>query len=219
MPQQVTYAPTSAPGMYLEYCTEDGRPVPYMGQYVYRADSSYVYEPYLDSRAVYPVNAVSYPHAYDNPSSSSSSTNPRTPSRLFGHRRTPSNVSNASSTNTSSSNINPSFRLEDEEVVVVAPQYATPSRSRHYPDATEYVPGGYYLRQNSAPPLDTDPMRPGTLQLRSGVRKFSYAPASKPPSGWGSGAGTPTNPTPPDSLTSEDSSYVSTKDGTFSRVR
>jgi len=34
-----------------------------------------------------------------------------------------------------------------------------------------------------------------------------------------SGSGTPTNPTPPDSLTSEDSSYVSAKDSQISRVR
>ena len=32
-------------------------------------------------------------------------------------------------------------------------------------------------------------------------------------------SGTPTNPTPPDSLTSEDSSYVSAKDSQLSRVR
>jgi len=32
------------------------------------------------------------------------------------------------------------------------------------------------------------------------------------------GAGTPTNPTPPDSLTSEDSSYVSAKEGSYSSV-
>jgi len=192
--------------MYVEYCSEDGRP--YVGPYSYRTDGGYVYEQhpaYLETRPAY-----YHDFAYDNPSSSSSSTNPRTPSRLLaGHRRTPSNVSNASSTNTSSSNVNPSFRLDDDE-------FSTPSRSaRHFADTcpTEY----YYMRQNS----DTD--RPGTLelsgrQLRSGMRKYSYSPA-KPPSGWGSGAGTPTNPTPPDSLTSEDSSYVSAKEGSFSRVR
>ncbi|XP_059482536.1 mitogen-activated protein kinase kinase kinase 10-like isoform X2 [Neocloeon triangulifer] len=238
----VTYPPPqaiNAPTMYVpvEYSLEDGRTVPYLGQYVYRGDSSYLYDPrephhaatYLETRPTYGadyvntgVHFVDGYHAYDNPSSSvsSSSTNPRTPSRLFsGHRRTPSNVSNASSTNTSSSNVNPSFRLEDEDS-----QYSTPSRSRHFEPAppSEYTP--YYLRQNSAP-LDSD--RPGTLELsgqrlRSQLRKYSNygsSSASKPPSGWGSGAGTPTNPTPPDSLTSEDSSYVSAKESTSSRVR
>ncbi|XP_065348084.1 uncharacterized protein slpr isoform X5 [Cloeon dipterum] len=245
----VTYPPPQAlaPAMYMpvEYALEDGRPVTYLSQYMYRGDSSYLYEPregshhaaaYIDAR-VPPLGAGYAPpeyvnthyvdgyHAYDNPSSSvsSSSTNPRTPSRLFsgGHRRTPSNVSNASSTNTSSSNINPSFRLEDEDS-----QYSTPSRSRHFETSAtgEYTP--FYLRQNSAP-LESD--RPGTLELsssrtlRSQLRKYSQygsgGSAAKPPSGWGSGAGTPTNPTPPDSLTSEDSSYVSAKESTSSRVR
>ncbi|CAB3363084.1 Hypothetical predicted protein [Cloeon dipterum] len=245
----VTYPPPQAlaPAMYMpvEYALEDGRPVTYLSQYMYRGDSSYLYEPregshhaaaYIDAR-VPPLGAGYAPpeyvnthyvdgyHAYDNPSSSvsSSSTNPRTPSRLFsgGHRRTPSNVSNASSTNTSSSNVNPSFRLEDEDS-----QYSTPSRSRHFETSAtgEYTP--FYLRQNSAP-LESD--RPGTLELsssrtlRSQLRKYSQygsgGSAAKPPSGWGSGAGTPTNPTPPDSLTSEDSSYVSAKESTSSRVR
>ena len=51
-------------------------------------------------------------HAYDNPSSISSQSGTRTPQRFpVTHRRTPSNVSNASSTTTSGSNMNPSFRL------------------------------------------------------------------------------------------------------------
>lgn len=45
-------------------------------------------------------------------------------SRIFGnHRRSPSNVSNSSSVNTSSSNINPSFRLEDE----IDSQFSSPN--------------------------------------------------------------------------------------------
>lgn len=56
-----------------------------------------------------------------------------------------------------------------------------------------------------------------TTKLRSSLKKYS----SQKKSGSGSGGGTPTNPTPPDSLTSEDSSYVSAKDssGSGSRVR
>lgn len=59
-------------------------------------------------------------HAYENPntsSTSSASTQWTPPTRhhavTYGHRRTPSNVSNTSN---SSSNVNPSFRLEDELV-------------------------------------------------------------------------------------------------------
>ena len=55
-----------------------------------------------------------FPHAYDNLGSVSSPA--RVPNRLasynVSHRRTPSNVSSASTS--SQSNINPSFRLEDE---------------------------------------------------------------------------------------------------------
>ncbi|KAF4523509.1 hypothetical protein B566_EDAN004580 [Ephemera danica] len=248
-----TYPPPPGlgpPALYMEYATvlEAGasdRPVHYVNQY-YRTDPNYLpYESrepglpplpptssyveraypaeYTSGGVHYVVGVDGCYHAYDNPSSSvsSTSTNPRTPSRLaFGHRRTPSNVSNASSTNTSSSNVNPSFRLEDEDS-----QYSTPSRSRLYESEYPTMPvSPYYVRQNSAPPLESD--RPGTLELTRmrGIRKYNYSPgnnSSKPPSGsgWGSGAGTPTNPTPPDSLTSEDSSYVSAKDSSSSRVR
>ncbi|CAG7823563.1 unnamed protein product, partial [Allacma fusca] len=51
-----------------------------------------------------------YQGGFDNPSSSSNSTNPRTPSRFpYGHRRTPSNLSNAS---VGSANVNPSFESD-----------------------------------------------------------------------------------------------------------
>lgn len=54
-----------------------------------------------------------FPHAYDNPTSinSPARTTQRLPSS-YTHHRTPSNVSNASTS--SQSNINPTFRLEDE---------------------------------------------------------------------------------------------------------
>lgn len=159
-------------------------------------------------------------HAYDNPStsvsSSSTSTNPRTPSRLnFQHRRTPSSVSNAS---TSSSNINPSFRLEDEG----DSSYSTPThRNGHYELLGGPAPPPRVSRQNSH---ELDRMdRPGTLDLprhhRSSLRKSNYTygrsspkPRSDRSGSGGSGGGTPTNPTPPDSMTSEDSSYVSAPD-------
>lgn len=68
--------------------------------------------------------------------------------------------------------------------------------------------------------------RPGNLglelaptKLRSSLKKYKKSSAS----GGSSGGGTPTNPTPPESLTSEtDSSYMSARDassGSQSRVR
>lgn len=157
-------------------------------------------------------------HAYDNPStsvsSSSTSTNPRTPSRMnFQHRRTPSSVSNAS---TSSSNVNPSFRLEDEG----DSSYSTPThRSGHYEIHGGPAPPPRVSRQNSHEVDRID--RPGSLDLprhhRSSRRKYNYGRSSPKPrsdrsGSGGSGGGTPTNPTPPDSMTSEDSSYVSAPD-------
>ncbi|XP_069687261.1 mitogen-activated protein kinase kinase kinase 10-like isoform X2 [Periplaneta americana] len=193
--------------------------------------------------------------AYDNPSVSSvsSSTNsitPRTPSRLcstgsatnhtpYEHRRTPSNVSNASSSNNSSSNVNPSFRLEDEGEYS---QYNTPTHHYYVPQQRrgmdyEYTPPPpFFSRQNShdSNASATADTRPGTLEvgggtrLRSSLKRYNYTPVGGSRTGGGGGssssggAGTPTNPTPPDSLTSEDSSYVSAKEGSYSsasRVR
>ncbi|XP_063226327.1 mitogen-activated protein kinase kinase kinase 11-like [Bacillus rossius redtenbacheri] len=161
--------------------------------------------------------------AYDNPSSTNSGT--RAAARYSGHRRTPSNVSNASSNN-GSSNVNPSFRLEDE---LEYSQYATPTHQYYQPRDYATPPPQYFSRQNSYDSGSSD--RPGTLEvggtrLRSSLKKHNYSPAAGarsqggPPSS--GGAGTPTNPTPPDSLTSEDSSYVSAKEGSYSsasRVR
>ncbi|XP_066584468.1 mitogen-activated protein kinase kinase kinase 10 isoform X2 [Prorops nasuta] len=173
-----------------------------------------------------------FPHAYDNPSSINNPA--RTVSRLpsYTHRRTSSNVSNASTS--SQSNINPTFRLEDED------------------DYTAYTPGHYYqrpsnviasygtnflnheygssllTRQNSHDSNPNSGDRPNNLEvvtrLRSSLKRsnYSYNSPNKNTSKNNSGSGTPTNPTPPDSLTSEDSSYVSAKDSSqisISRVR
>lgn len=146
-------------------------------------------------------------YAYDNPSSMSSGS--RTPQRLPPtHRRTPSNVSNASSTTTSGSNVNPSFRLEDEPCI-----FSTPV---HYHRRPEYDYGIGFSRQNSHDSTNSE--RPTTLEtgitkLRSSLKRNNYQVNS--------GGNTPTNPTPPDSLTSDDSSYVSAKDSnsSMSRVR
>ncbi|XP_023717691.1 uncharacterized protein LOC111870002 [Cryptotermes secundus] len=98
----------------------------------------------------------------------------------------------------------------------------------------EYSPSPppFFSRQNShdsnaSNVVDT---RPGTLEvgggtrLRSSLKRYNYTPVqgSRTVGGGGSsssgGADTPTNPTPPDSLTSEDSSYVSAKEGSYSSV-
>ncbi|PSN40605.1 hypothetical protein C0J52_09225 [Blattella germanica] len=227
---------------------------------LYRTDSYFtggIYGAVHYVDRLYPDFQGYHPHtgAYDNPSISSvsSSTNsitPHTPSRLCGpgatnhtpyeHHRTPSNVSNASSSNNSSSNVNPSFRLEDEGEYS---QYNTPTHHYYTPQRRgmdyEYAPPPppFFSRQNShdsnASTAAAD-SRPGTLEvsgstrLRSSLKRYNYTPISGTRTGGGGGssssggAGTPTNPTPPDSLTSEDSSYVSAKEGSYSsasRVR
>lgn len=187
---------------------------------------------------------VSHEYAYDNPASSVESYRPsynpvslasigitgsnpntgvlpRTPSRLtsnFGHRRNNSNASNNSS-------INPSFRIEDEDFnYQIAPQNTNSSYITRTP--LEYSSpvrqDTYFSRQNS---IESE--RPFTLEvntkLRSSLKKYNYNRGNSPKinsnNSGSSGAGTPTNPTPPDSLTSEDSSYVSAKEGSVSRVR
>ena len=57
--------------------------------------------------------------------------------------------------------------------------------------------------------------------MRSSLRKTNYSGTNSGRgwgnSGGGSGGGTPTNPTPPDSMHSEDSSYVSAKETSSSQ--
>ena len=67
---------------------------------------------------LFPEFSNEYSYSYDNPSSSVSSSTTvsnRTP-RIYGHIRTPSNVSNASSCGgTGTSNVNPTFRFEGDD--------------------------------------------------------------------------------------------------------
>ncbi|KAG5890005.1 hypothetical protein JTB14_032628 [Gonioctena quinquepunctata] len=188
-----------------------------------RPDPGYVYNQYPETN-VYPGYSSEYSgsttlygygtdYAYDNPSSISSHSGSRTPQRLplNTHKRTPSNVSNASSTTTSGSNINPSFRLEDE----YTPTHYLPRRPAYEYDYNSTS----YSRQNSH---DSNFERPTTLEttghtkLRSSLKRSNYQSTQGH-----SGGNTPTNPTPPDSLTSDDSSYVSAKESnsSVSRVR
>jgi len=181
-----------------------------------------------------------FPHAYDNPSSMNSLARPVS-SRLlpYTHHRTSSNVSNASTS--SQSNVNPTFRLEDEDdygVYSPASYYQRPSNvisslvSTYGSSILNHEYGSPLLtRQNSHSDSNSNSgERPSNLEvvtrLRSSLKRSSYSsnPYSSPSksvSKNNSGSGTPTNPTPPDSLTSEDSSYVSAKDSqiSISRVR
>ncbi|XP_060532516.1 mitogen-activated protein kinase kinase kinase 11 isoform X2 [Cylas formicarius] len=128
-------------------------------------------------------------YAYDNPSSVSSHSGSRTPQNLpFQlHRRTSSNISSASSTTTSGSNVNPSFKLEDEYTL-------TSSFRRHDSTArTEFLG------------LETA----GHARLRSSLKRNHFHGSP--------GGGSGDAPTPPDSLASDDSSYVSAS--SVSRVR
>ncbi|XP_011685861.1 PREDICTED: mitogen-activated protein kinase kinase kinase 11-like [Wasmannia auropunctata] len=178
-----------------------------------------------------------FPHAYDNPSSVNSPARPVSRLLPYTHHRTSSNVSNASTS--SQSNVNPTFRLEDEDdygVYSQIPYYQRPSNVISNLATTygasilnhEYVGSPLLTRQNSHDSNSNSGERPSNLEvvtrLRSSLKRSSYNPYNSPSksvSKNNSGSGTPTNPTPPDSLTSEDSSYVSAKDSqiSISRVR
>ncbi|XP_033209044.1 uncharacterized protein LOC117167911 [Belonocnema kinseyi] len=169
-----------------------------------------------------------FPHSYDSPNSIISPARPSP--RTYIHHRTSSNVSNASTS--SQSNINPTFRLEDES------DYALYSPSHHYrhgnfSNVTNYSSNllnqeyslQYLTRQNSHDSNPNSRDRASNLEvvsrLRSSLRRstYSYSPLNKTVTKINSGSGTLTNPTPPDSLTSEDSSYVSANGSQISAGR
>ncbi|XP_060815864.1 uncharacterized protein LOC132907114 isoform X4 [Bombus pascuorum] len=175
-----------------------------------------------------------FPHAYDNPSSINSPARPVSRLPSYTHHRTSSNVSNASTS--SQSNINPTFRLEDEDdYSLYSPGHYYQRSSNIVSNVGTYSPsmlnheyGSQLLtRQNSHDSNSNSGERPSNLEvvsrLRSSLKRsnYSYNSPNKSVSKNNSGSGTPTNPTPPDSLTSEDSSYVSAKDSqiSISRVR
>ncbi|XP_032675521.1 mitogen-activated protein kinase kinase kinase 11-like [Odontomachus brunneus] len=176
-----------------------------------------------------------FPHAYDNPSSMNSPARPVSRLLPYTHHRTSSNVSNVSTS--SQSNVNPTFRLEDEDdygMYSPVPYYQRPSNvisnlaSTYGSSILNHEYGSPLLtRQNSHDSSTNSGERPSNLEvitrLRSSLKRsnYSYNSPSKSVSKNNSGSGTPTNPTPPDSLTSEDSSYVSAKDSQISigRVR
>lgn len=175
-------------------------------------------------------------HAYENPttsSTSSASTQWTPPTRhhamAYGHRRTPSNVSNTSN---SSSNVNPSFRLEDElegmgtplhrssneHTVTLNVNYSSvgvphppPRSSRHNSIDSAERPtfldvSRQWLPSSTSPSMSSTGTGPTTTS--SSKTKYSTTVQVGPvgrssPKHWGSASsgsgGTPTNPTPPDS--------------------
>lgn len=152
----------------------------------------------------------------------------RTPTSFLNHRRTPSN-SSASNSHTEEFSSSRSFRNDKYQKPLDRREEiyrALPKPPSEYPrKGSEYsLPPRDYYRQDSAERTEVE--RPahlglelGPTKLRSSLKKYKKTTAS----GGSSGGGTPTNPTPPDSLTSEtDSSYVSARDassGSLSRVR
>ncbi|CAH2041735.1 unnamed protein product, partial [Iphiclides podalirius] len=134
----------------------------------------------------------------------------------LAHRRTPSNSSAA---NSHGDDFSPPPRP-------YRPERCRPPRGEYPRKSTDYsLPRDYYRHESLE---RVEPERPANLglelaptRLRSSLKKGSGKKSSA--SGGSSGGGTPTNPTPPDSWTSEtDSSYVSARDassGSQSRVR
>lgn len=147
------------------------------------------------------------------------------------HRRTLSNISSTSS------NVNSGFRLENDDVPdpyrfnnlnLNNTNNATPNRMRVY----ENIPFAAQLQDQantknyptSSAITSSIQDRPMTLSFEPGHQtKFRSSLKKHTVSRTASAGGTPTNPTPPDSLTSDDSSYLSARDGSSissqSRVR
>ncbi|XP_043283925.1 mitogen-activated protein kinase kinase kinase 10-like isoform X3 [Venturia canescens] len=188
---------------------------------------------YHDRMLEYP----DFSHAYDNPNNVNSPARPTPRLPGYTHHRTSSNVSNTSTS--SQSNVNPTFRLEDEsDYGVYSPNHYYQQRSSNFPTSIGTYNSGmmnhdygsqYLSRQNShdSNPPNSSSERPSNLEvvtrLRSSLKRSNYTYNSPnkttSTSKNNSGSGTPTNPTPPDSLTSEDSSYVSAKDSQISMGR
>ncbi|CAH1637077.1 unnamed protein product [Spodoptera littoralis] len=180
--------------------------------YYYRA------EPYAYDRTVDYV--VKHPYyGYDECSFEYREPTPdyRPSPQYLTHRRTPSN---SSASNSHPEEFSPSRQYRSKEKRDdYRPKTEYPRKSNDYS-----LPRDFY-RQDSQEKSEVE--RPANLglelaptKLRSSLKKYNKKSSA---SGSGSGGGTPTNPTPPDSLTSEtDSSYVSARDassGSTSRVR
>ncbi|XP_072948010.1 mitogen-activated protein kinase kinase kinase 11 isoform X2 [Epargyreus clarus] len=140
--------------------------------------------------------------------------------QYLGHRRTPSNSSASNSHPEESFSPSRQYRTEKFTKTERREEYRTPKAEYPRKSSDYSLPRDYYRQESQ------EAERPANLglelaptKLRSSLKKYKKSSAS----GGSSGGGTPTNPTPPDSLTSEtDSSYVSARDassGSQSRVR
>ncbi|XP_065214283.1 mitogen-activated protein kinase kinase kinase 11 isoform X2 [Planococcus citri] len=213
---ETSYPPPPAPsGGLTAYSSTDSscRSDYYRSPEHHATPSGYQYQSNND----YPAygDEPAYHSYYDNPSTIASN-GIRSP-RRSSHRRTPSNTSNSIGI----SNNNPAYPLEGEEG---AEMFYSPYTRR----AGDY--SGYFSRQNSVESSSGE--RPSfldvgsTTKLRSSLKRSNYlSPALRAQNTGGSsssGPGSPTNPTPPESVTSEDSSYMSARDSSsnsISRVR
>lgn len=135
--------------------------------------------------------------------------------QYMAHRRTPSN---SSATNSHHEEFSPSRQYRSKDKQEYRGKTEFPRKSSDYS-----LPRDFYRQESQEKEVE----RPANLglelantKLRSSLKRYNKKCSA---SGGSSGGGTPTNPTPPDSLTSEtDSSYVSARDassGSQSRVR
>ncbi|XP_059045611.1 mitogen-activated protein kinase kinase kinase 11-like isoform X2 [Achroia grisella] len=186
--------------------------------YYYRA------EPYAyDRTADYVVKHPYY--GYDECSFEYREPTPdyRPPAQYLTHRRTPSN---SSATNSHAEEFSPSRQYRTDKYASKDRRDDYRSPKNEYPRKTsDYsLPRDFYRQESQERPEVERPANLGLelapTKLRSSLKKYNKKTSA---SGGSSGGGTPTNPTPPDSLTSEtDSSYVSARDassGSQSRVR
>lgn len=194
--------------LYLNY-RENFQPSPSHDRDYYYRNEPYAYDRTTDYVVKHPY------YGYDESSFEYREPTPDYRPPFLAHRRTPSN---SSASNSHADELSPSRQFRTEK----------------YKDRREdYRPKGDFPRKNDySLPRDfyrdsQEVERPGNLglelaptKLRSSLKKYNKKSSA---SGGSSGGGTPTNPTPPDSLTSEtDSSYVSARDassGSLSRVR
>lgn len=181
-------------------------------------DREYFYrtEPYAyDRTAEYVVK-----HPYYGYDECSFEYREPTPATYLAHRRTPSN---SSASNSHPEEFSPSrqFRTDKYPPKERREEYRT-AKAEYPRKSSDYsLPRDFY-RQDSQERAEVE--RPANLglemaptKLRSSLKKYNKKSSA---SGGSSGGGTPTNPTPPDSLTSEtDSSYVSARDASSGSAR
>ncbi|XP_037293251.1 mitogen-activated protein kinase kinase kinase 11 isoform X2 [Manduca sexta] len=194
--------------LYHNY-RENFQPSPSQDNYYYRNDP-YTYDRTADYVVKHPY------YGYDECSFEFREPTPdyRPSPQYLTHRRTPSN---SSTTNSHPEEFSPSRQYRTEKY----------TKDKEYRSKTEYprksndysLPRDYYRQESQEKEVE----RPANLglelaptKLRSSLKKYKKSSAS----GGSSGGGTPTNPTPPDSLTSEtDSSYVSARDASSGSAR